>query len=108
MEGKMQHSDGESVLPIREDIAVAKHRKSNGFDCNLCKTMIKPECPRSIHFKNNKISQDTTWQISQKFHIELGAGLGPLAGRVWRVGLMGHTARPENVERLLGALAETL
>jgi alanine-glyoxylate transaminase/serine-glyoxylate transaminase/serine-pyruvate transaminase len=36
--------------------------------------------------------------------IEIGAGLGPLAGKVWRIGLMGHTARPENVERLLGAL----
>ena len=33
--------------------------------------------------------------------IEIGAGLGPLAGKVWRFGLMGHTARPENVERLL-------
>jgi alanine-glyoxylate transaminase/serine-glyoxylate transaminase/serine-pyruvate transaminase len=36
--------------------------------------------------------------------IELGAGLGPLAGRIWRVGLMGHTARQENVDRLLHAL----
>jgi alanine-glyoxylate transaminase/serine-glyoxylate transaminase/serine-pyruvate transaminase len=37
--------------------------------------------------------------------IEIGAGLGPLAGRIWRVGLMGHTARPENVERVVQALA---
>ncbi|HID24704.1 MAG TPA: alanine--glyoxylate aminotransferase family protein, partial [Planctomycetaceae bacterium] len=36
--------------------------------------------------------------------IEIGAGLGPLAGRIWRVGLMGHTARPENVDRFLEAL----
>ena len=36
--------------------------------------------------------------------IEIGAGLGPLAGKIWRIGLMGHTARPENVERLLAAL----
>jgi len=36
--------------------------------------------------------------------IEIGGGLGPLAGKIWRIGLMGHTARPENVERLLGAL----
>jgi alanine-glyoxylate transaminase/serine-glyoxylate transaminase/serine-pyruvate transaminase len=40
--------------------------------------------------------------------IEIGAGLGPLAGKIWRVGLMGHTARPQNVERLLGALRESL
>ncbi|MCP4848765.1 MAG: alanine--glyoxylate aminotransferase family protein [Verrucomicrobiaceae bacterium] len=36
--------------------------------------------------------------------IEIGAGLGPLAGKIWRIGLMGHTARAENVERLLAAL----
>jgi alanine-glyoxylate transaminase/serine-glyoxylate transaminase/serine-pyruvate transaminase len=36
--------------------------------------------------------------------IEIGAGLGPLAGKIWRIGLMGHTARAENVERLLTAL----
>jgi alanine-glyoxylate transaminase/serine-glyoxylate transaminase/serine-pyruvate transaminase len=43
-----------------------------------------------------------------EFGIEIGAGLGPLAGRVVRIGLMGHTAREENVERLLGALAACL
>jgi alanine-glyoxylate transaminase / serine-glyoxylate transaminase / serine-pyruvate transaminase len=40
--------------------------------------------------------------------IEIGAGLGPLAGKVWRIGLMGHTARPQNVERFLGAMATVL
>ena len=40
--------------------------------------------------------------------IEIGAGLGPLAGQIWRVGLMGHTARPENVERFLDALRRVL
>jgi alanine-glyoxylate transaminase/serine-glyoxylate transaminase/serine-pyruvate transaminase len=36
--------------------------------------------------------------------IEIGGGLGPLAGQIWRIGLMGHTARPRNVDRLLTAL----
>jgi alanine-glyoxylate transaminase/serine-glyoxylate transaminase/serine-pyruvate transaminase len=40
--------------------------------------------------------------------IEIGAGLGPLAGKIWRIGVMGHTARPANVSRLLTALAATL
>jgi alanine-glyoxylate transaminase / serine-glyoxylate transaminase / serine-pyruvate transaminase len=38
--------------------------------------------------------------------IEIGAGLGPLAGKIWRVGLMGSGSTVENVERLLTALAE--
>ena len=40
--------------------------------------------------------------------IEIGGGLGELAGRVWRVGLMGHNSRRENVERLLAALRRLL
>jgi alanine-glyoxylate transaminase/serine-glyoxylate transaminase/serine-pyruvate transaminase len=40
--------------------------------------------------------------------IEIGAGLGPLAGKIWRIGLMGHTARKPNVERLLAALQMVL
>jgi alanine-glyoxylate transaminase/serine-glyoxylate transaminase/serine-pyruvate transaminase len=36
--------------------------------------------------------------------IEVGGGLGKLAGSVWRVGLMGENARPESVERLVAAL----
>jgi alanine-glyoxylate transaminase / serine-glyoxylate transaminase / serine-pyruvate transaminase len=40
--------------------------------------------------------------------IEIGAGLGPLAGKIWRIGLMGHTARKPNVDRLIGALSKLL
>ncbi len=40
--------------------------------------------------------------------IEIGAGLGPLAGKIWRIGLMGHTARPENVSRFIAALKQSL
>lgn len=40
--------------------------------------------------------------------IEIGAGLGPLAGQVWRVGLMGSGATEANVTRLAGALAAAM
>lgn len=40
--------------------------------------------------------------------IEIGAGLGELAGKIWRIGLMGAGSRPENVDRVLGALGEIL
>jgi alanine-glyoxylate transaminase/serine-glyoxylate transaminase/serine-pyruvate transaminase len=42
------------------------------------------------------------------FGIEIGAGLGPLKGKVWRVGLMGETCKPENVQAFLSALATCL
>lgn len=46
--------------------------------------------------------------LRNKHKIEIGAGLGPLAGKIWRIGLMGHTARSANVDRFLGALADVL
>jgi alanine-glyoxylate transaminase/serine-glyoxylate transaminase/serine-pyruvate transaminase len=42
------------------------------------------------------------------FGIEIGGGVGPFAGTAWRVGCMGHTARPRNVALLLRALDEVL
>jgi alanine-glyoxylate transaminase/serine-glyoxylate transaminase/serine-pyruvate transaminase len=44
--------------------------------------------------------------LLERYGIEVGGGLGAFAGRVWRIGCMGHTARPRNVTLLLGALAE--
>ena len=40
--------------------------------------------------------------------IEIGAGLGPLAGKIWRIGLMGNSARPDAVERCLNGLEASL
>jgi alanine-glyoxylate transaminase/serine-glyoxylate transaminase/serine-pyruvate transaminase len=42
------------------------------------------------------------------YGIEIGGGVGVYAGKVWRIGCMGHTARPANVTLLLEALREVL
>jgi alanine-glyoxylate transaminase/serine-glyoxylate transaminase/serine-pyruvate transaminase len=47
-------------------------------------------------------------RLRNDYGIEIGAGLGPLKGQVWRVGLMGYSSRRENVTLLLGALREIL
>ncbi len=47
-------------------------------------------------------------RLLKEFNIEIGAGLGPLAGQIWRIGLMGHTAYKHNVERVLEVLAKVL
>jgi alanine-glyoxylate transaminase / serine-glyoxylate transaminase / serine-pyruvate transaminase len=46
--------------------------------------------------------------LLRRHHIEIGAGLGPLAGKVFRVGLMGSGATLDNVARLSEALADAL
>ena len=43
-------------------------------------------------------------RLRNEFKIEIGAGLGPMAGKVWRIGLMGETCKPESVGRVLDAL----
>jgi alanine-glyoxylate transaminase/serine-glyoxylate transaminase/serine-pyruvate transaminase len=45
-------------------------------------------------------------QLLQTFGIEIGGGLGPLKGKVWRIGLMGESSTEANVLTLLNALEE--
>ena len=47
-------------------------------------------------------------QMLQQFNIEVGAGLGPLAGKIWRVGLMGASSTPNIILLFLGALESVL
>ncbi len=75
--------------------------------------------------KHNRLPQLTTVKVPQtlphglgeadvrrllltRYGIEIGAGAGQLAGQIWRIGCMGHTARRRNVVTLLAALAEVL
>ena len=47
-------------------------------------------------------------RLLQDYSLEIGAGLGALAGKVWRIGLMGYASRRENVLLCLSALENTL
>ncbi len=40
-------------------------------------------------------------RMIEEFNLEIGAGLGVLAGKIWRIGLMGYSARQENVDTCL-------
>jgi alanine-glyoxylate transaminase/serine-glyoxylate transaminase/serine-pyruvate transaminase len=46
--------------------------------------------------------------LLETYGIEVGGGLGEFAGKGWRIGLMGHSARERSVTTLLGALRELL
>jgi alanine-glyoxylate transaminase/serine-glyoxylate transaminase/serine-pyruvate transaminase len=47
-------------------------------------------------------------QLLSDYQLEIGAGLGPLAGKVWRIGLMGYASNEKNVLLCLGALDSVL
>ncbi len=43
-----------------------------------------------------------------EYHLEIAGGLGPSAGQVWRIGIMGYNAEPENVDLVVIAFKEGL
>ncbi len=47
-------------------------------------------------------------RLLNEYNLEIGAGLGALAGKVWRIGLMGHSSRTENILLCVGALESVL
>jgi alanine-glyoxylate transaminase/serine-glyoxylate transaminase/serine-pyruvate transaminase len=47
-------------------------------------------------------------RLLREFNIEIAGGLGDLRGKIWRIGLMGHSSRQENVFLLLSALEHLL
>ena len=47
-------------------------------------------------------------RLLNEFQIEIGGGLGPLAGKIWRIGLMGETAKKESIQKLMNAFRKIL
>jgi len=46
--------------------------------------------------------------LLQTYNMEIGAGLGPLAGKIWRIGFMGTSSTPALVTLCLAALSDAL
>lgn len=47
-------------------------------------------------------------QLLDEFNIEIAGGLGPVKGKIWRIGLMGHSSRQNNILLLMAALEKCL
>ena len=62
----------------------------------------------SIVVPDGVIEADVRRVLLHEFDLEIGAGLGALAGKVWRVGLMGHSASRRNVLFFLSAMEAVL
>ena len=60
--------------------------------------------PESLQPKDAEIRKT----LLTEYNLEIGAGLGPLAGKIWRVGIMGYSARAENIMLSLDALSSEL
>lgn len=95
----------------------ARHRAAHeqlaaGLDSLGLPLFVAPECRlpmlNAVTVPDGIDEAGVRARLRSEHQIEIGAGLGALAGKVWRIGLMGHTARPENVQRLLTSLKAAL
>ena len=97
------------VLDEGLDEAFQRHRAAhrqlvNGLDAIGLSMLVDEKCRlpmlNAVVVPESIDEAEIRRRLRQEFLIEIGAGLGPLAGKIWRIGLMGHTARPENVDRV--------
>lgn len=61
-----------------------------------------------VHVPSHFDELEIRKKLLKEFDIEIGGGLGPLGGKVWRIGLMGESSRFEHVLTLLSALEQLL
>ncbi len=62
----------------------------------------------SVRVPNGVKDAEVRKRLLQDFSIEIGGGLGPLAGKTWRIGLMGESSKQEHVLTLIRRLSQIL
>ncbi len=110
----------EALLLLREEgmeNAWARHQRHHnalkaGLEAMGLEFLVKEEyqlpqmnavrCPEGVN------EAEVRKTLLNEFSIEIGAGLGPLAGKIWRIGIMGYSCRPDNVMLCLSALGSVL
>ncbi|MEW5300914.1 MAG: hypothetical protein WDW38_005173 [Sanguina aurantia] len=68
---------------------------------------------RLITVNTIRVPEGVDWAMlvknaMDKYSVEISGGLGPTAGKVWRVGIMGYNARPQNIEMVISAFRDGL
>lgn len=110
----------EALLMVREEgieAAWSRHRRNHlalraGLEA-LGLNLVVPESERLPQLNAVRVPEGVDEarvrsRLLEQHDLEIGAGLGALAGRIWRIGLMGYSSRPGNVERCIRALGATL
>lgn len=78
-----------------------------GLSCHVDKEYRLPTLT-TVKVPDGIDAKAVTSKLLADHNMEIGNGLGELGGKVWRIGLMGYNSQPENVERVLTALAKVM
>ncbi|MBI3949312.1 MAG: alanine--glyoxylate aminotransferase family protein [Acidobacteria bacterium] len=116
----MNYALREALQLVREEGLEARWRRHElnhralvaGIEAMGLEMLVAPE-PRLWSLNTVRVPEGVTDQrvrtrLLEHHHIEIGGGLGPLKGKIWRVGLMGAGSTRENVMLVLEALREAL
>jgi alanine-glyoxylate transaminase/serine-glyoxylate transaminase/serine-pyruvate transaminase len=110
----------EALLLIREETLQdcwARHRRHHvalkaGLEAIGLKFLVAEECQipqmNAVRVPEGVDEAEVRKRLLNEFNLEIGAGLGPLAGKIWRFGIMGYSCRPDNVMLCLSALGSVL
>ena len=110
----------ESLVMLQEEgieNAWARHRKNSdalraGFSAMGLELLVdeKTHLPQlaSVRVPEGVDKPETRRRLLDNYDLEIGAGLGSLAGNVWRIGLMGESSTPAHVILCLSAMEGTL
>jgi len=84
----------------------------DGFEAMGLNFLVKPEhrLPQlnAVGIPEGVDEAEVRKRLLLDYNLEIGAGLGALAGKVWRVGLMGHACNMKNIIFCLGAIDNVL
>jgi alanine-glyoxylate transaminase/serine-glyoxylate transaminase/serine-pyruvate transaminase len=110
----------ESLVMLAEEgleNAWTRHRNNHlalkaGFEAMGLKFVVREEARlpqlNAVYVPEGVVDAEVRTRLLTEYNLEIGAGLGPLAGKVWRFGLMGYSSRAENVMLCLSALESVL
>lgn len=110
----------EALLLLREEgleNAWARHRRNHealraGFEAMGLRFLVRESARlpqlNAVHIPQGIDDLAVRKTLLAGYNIEIGAGLGPLAGKVWRFGLMGHSSQAANVLLALSSLSAVL
>ena len=87
--------------------ALAAGLQSMGIEFVVAEAARLPQL-NSVYIPEGIDDAQVRQYLLSKHNLEIGAGLGDFAGKVWRIGLMGYSARRENIELLIRALSDAM
>lgn len=94
-----RHNDNHERLKMGLETLGINFLVDKEFRLPMLNAVIIPEGVDDAFVRNSLLND---------YNIEIGAGLGQFAGKVWRIGLMGESSTEDHVEKLLSSLKEIL